>query len=239
MSGKHPAARDFFAAGPESPMTSAFSEWIRRGAEKIALVSKELLTHSCSWRFWAKTPSGEVLACGVVRNSCDSVGRPFPFLLMGTGRLDGWQKNWDLLPFACEGLWSQMEQLAAKKYDSLSLLQEDLSLLRPPQSRWDELKNRREEMTGSRGTEDEFGASPLSLDCDHPFFHPLQGSETADLFFRISSLHFAMRKSMNGVPNSLFLGGHAEDPRLAFFLRPLGTNDFERMWVPGSNSAVG
>ncbi len=103
VAGKHPVAKDFFALGQRSLMAEAFTEWIRRGADSLISTSKELLIHSCSWRFWAKTPQAGILACGVIRNSCDSVGRPFPLLVMGTGKLEKWEDNWELLPFSCEG----------------------------------------------------------------------------------------------------------------------------------------
>ena len=139
VAGKHPVAKDFFALGQRSLMAEAFTEWIRRGADSLISTSKELLIHSCSWRFWAKTPQAGILACGVIRNSCDSVGRPFPLLVMGTGKLEKWEDNWELLPFSCEGPWRQMEQLASKKYESFEVFQEDVGMLRPPQGRWNDL----------------------------------------------------------------------------------------------------
>ena len=229
ISGKHPAAGDFFAIGPKSPMTEAFSGWMRRGAEQLVIVSKELLTRSCSWRFWAKTPDRGMLACGVVRNSCDSARRPFPLLLMGTGRLEKWEKNWDFLPFACEGIWRRLEQLAAKNYASLSQLQEDVLLLRPPQSNWAEMDSARREIL-DRQVMPGWDGIAASFVGTREIFLPLRTENMNDLFTLISHLHFFLKEKINAVPNSLFLGGLMEHATLALFQRPLSRADFEQMW---------
>ena len=229
ISGKHPAAGDFFAIGQKSPMTEAFSGWMRRGAEQLVVVSKELLTRSCSWRFWAKTADRGMLACGVVRNSCDSARRPFPLLLMGRGRLEKWEKNWDFLPFACEGLWRRLEQLATKNYASLDQLQEDMLLLRPPQSNWAEMDSARREIL-DRQAMPEWDGIAASFVGTGEIFLPLRTENMNDLFTLISHLHFFLKEKINAVPNSLFLGGLMEHATLALFQRPLSRSDFEQMW---------
>lgn len=230
--GKHPAAGDFFAIGPKSPMTEAFSGWMRRGAEELVLVSKELLSRSCSWRFWAKTPDRGMLACGVIRNSCDSARRPFPLLLMGTGRLEKWEENWDLLPFACERLWGRLEQLATKNYTSFAQLQEDMLLLRPPPSNWAEMAGARGEILDRhQGAMPEWDGIAASFAGTREFFLPLRTENINDLFTLISHWHFFLKEKTNVVPNSLFLGGLMGQATLAFFQRPLNRVDFEKMWM--------
>ncbi len=212
-------------------MTEAFSGWMRRGAEQLVNVSKELLTQSCSWRFWAKTPDRGMLACGVIRNSCDSARRPFPLLLMGTGRLEKWEENWDFLPFACEGLWSQLEQLATKNYASLSQLQEDMLLLRPPPSSWAEMDSAKRDILDRQGAMPEWDGSAASLGRAREIFLPLRTENINDLFTLISHWHFFLKEKINAVPNSLFLGGLMEHATLALFQRPLSRVDFEQMWM--------
>ena len=63
----------------------------------------------CSWRFWAKGANKKALVCGVARDSSDSVGRPYPLLVVGTGPLADWEDEWELLPAACENTWNQMD----------------------------------------------------------------------------------------------------------------------------------
>lgn len=233
--GKHPAARDFFAFGKKALMAEALSEWIQRGAENLITVGKELLVQSCSWRFWARTPQAGMLACGVIRNSCDAVGRPFPLLVMGTGRLDNWEAHWELLPFACEGLWRQMEQLGSRKYASLEVFQEDVNMLRPPRGRWKEMELEKI----AHAAKD---ASCLNVDFhldlfkqERALFLPFQDTGQDDFFIIIDNVHSLLKMQVKTAPNSLFMGGLIEQPGLALFQRPLCGQDFQRMWMPGTN----
>lgn len=232
VSGKHPAAKDFFAFGEKSLMAEAFSEWIRRGAEKLASSSKELLNHSCSWRFWAKTPQTGILACGVIRNSCDSVGRPFPLLVMGAGNLEKWEKHWELLPFACEGVWRQMEQLASKNYKSFEAFQQEVGMLRPPPGSWKELSLEKSGLAGKSAASSDLNFHLRSLDQDQALFLPLQETDEHDFFSMIDNVYSLLKIKISVPPNSLFVGGRVESPGLVLLKRPLSGKDFERMWIP-------
>ncbi len=152
VAGKHPAARDYFAIGHRRPMFEAFSAWIRIGVECLSDRSRELFARPCSWRFWARTPERGELSCGVVRNSSDSAGRPFPLLVMGIGRLAAWEENWDLLPCACEGVWGQMEELSVRPCSTLDQVRDGVELLRPPEADWHGLLGVRQQvMSGLEG----------------------------------------------------------------------------------------
>jgi type VI secretion system protein VasJ len=230
--GKHPAARDFFALGPKSLMAEAFSEWIRRGAENLVSAGKELLVQSCSWRFWARTPQAGMLACGVIRNSCDAVGRPFPLLVMGTGKLDNWEAHWELLPFACEGLWRQMEQLGSRKYAGLEVFQEDVHMLRPPLGRWKEMELEKIAHAERDGF-CSYGNFRLDFfDREGALFLPFQDTGQYDFFIMIDNVHSLLKMQIKTAPNSFFMGGLTEQPGLALFQRPLSGQDFQRMWMP-------
>ena len=234
VTGKHPAARDFFVLGPRTLLAEAFTEWIRRGAEGLVTISKELLVRSCSWRFWAKTPKSGILACGVIRNSCDLVGRPFPLLVMGTGKLENWEDNWNLLPFACEGLWRRMEQLASKKYQSFELFQEDVNMLRPPRRDWEEMSIQKNDLAATNGSSFNFNVHSAVFDKEKALFLPFQDTGQCDFFALINNVHSLLKMEANTAPNSLFVGGLIEQPGLALFKRPLSGQDFECMWMPGA-----
>lgn len=232
--GKHPAARDFFALGSRSLMAEALTDWIRRGAESLVNVSKQTLVRSCSWRFWARTPQTGMLACGIIRNSCDSVGRPFPLLVMGSGSLEDWEEYWELLPFSCEGVWSQMEQLASKNYSSFELLEKDTQLLRQPQRRWEEMKKQQESLLEMISPEADTLFSSELLGENKAVFVPFQETGQYDFFAMISAAHAQQKKRENPAPNSLFMGGLIDSPRIAIFKRPLSGQDFEQMWLTGT-----
>lgn len=231
--GKHPAARDFFDLGPRSLMAKAFGEWIQRGAEGVVSTSKDLLVRTCSWRFWAKTPQKGILACGVIRNSCDSVGRPFPLLVMGTGRLESWEQNWELLPFACEGIWAQMEKLASRTYSSFELFQNDVNMLRPPQKNWRELELSMLGLGERSEARRAYDTQLFSFEQNKALFLPFTDNGQCDFFTMISDVHSRQKDRSTIVPNSLFMGGLVELPGLVLLQRPLSGQDFERMWMPG------
>ncbi len=231
IAGKHPAARDFFTVGKQTPMTEALANWIRRGAEQLA-GSKERLSASCSWRFWFQTPKRGIITCGLVRNSCDSVGRLYPLLLMGSGSLNDWEDNWELLPVTCEGLWGQMEQLTARNYNTLKRLEADLTTLRPPRPSWQGITPAKV-IPEDKQKLCEFVAEHLrSFEAEQAIFLPLANGNSADLFEVISYLHLLFKERISEVPNAGFLGGPLEQPALALFKRPLNIHDFKRMWVP-------
>jgi hypothetical protein len=69
---------------------------------------------------------------GLLRDSVDTVGRPFPLLVLGTGQLDGWEETWELMPMIFEGLWSRMEYLTAKRSYDLGALESELVVLPRP-----------------------------------------------------------------------------------------------------------
>jgi len=231
LSGKHPVAKDYFAIGDKNPMAEAFAQWIRRGTEQCA-ASREMLVANCSWRFWAKTGSRETLVCGVMRNSCDFMGRPYPLLVMGSGLLDSWEENWELLPLACEGLWNQMEQMATKNYQVFDRLKEDLHMLRPPQARWQDMHQKRDELLAGLLP----GDLPAAFNGEQDaLFLPLQCADRCDPLALIIQLHHVLKEKIRVVPNTLFVGGALEQPAFALFTRPLSIGDFARMWQPLTN----
>jgi len=89
--GKHPVAMDYFHLGTSAPLVNAFGAWIENGYQKVVSPARNgLALHS--WRFWARGIQKGHIACGVVRDSSDSTGRPYPLLVMGIGKLPGWEK---------------------------------------------------------------------------------------------------------------------------------------------------
>jgi type VI secretion system ImpM family protein len=132
--GKHPGIPDFICAGIQTPLFQRFTQWVDKGFEIVDAPLKSRSRH-CSWRFWSKGAHNEVV-CGVVRNSCDSYGRSFPLLFLGSGRLENWTENCTLLPLAFDSIWSHFEYVTAARYDSIGRLNEALQLIEPPAPEW-------------------------------------------------------------------------------------------------------
>jgi type VI secretion system protein VasJ len=234
--GKHPAAGDFINAGPNDPFFQAFSGWVENGYRQISFGRKNS-TDLYSWRFWAKGYHKDALMCGVGRDSFDTIGRPYPLVVMGAGVLPDWQRHLALLPFALEKVWIQMEYLATKRYLDFSQMETDIQRLPAPVGQWSELQDeerRREtwhlasdlqkdlirKMAGNHAAEPEFLAS---FDAD----------ACLDAVTEAGFWHAALTEQDGIVPNAAFLGGILNATYLAVFRRPLMVPDFIRLWSVG------
>jgi type VI secretion system ImpM family protein len=132
--GKHPGIPDFICVGTQTPLFQRFTKWVDTGFSRIEPMLKIKYRH-CSWRFWTRGASDEVV-CGLVRNSCDSYGRSFPLIFLGTGHLQNWRRNRSLLPFAFEAVWKRFEYVAAARCETVAALNEAMQLIEPPEPLW-------------------------------------------------------------------------------------------------------
>lgn len=241
--GKHPVCGDFFRCGGDFPLMKTFSEWVEKGY--ALLNSKDRSNHkACSWRFWAKGYKKEMLVCGLVKDSSDKLGRPYPLLIIGAGSLKDWEDQWDLVPFACEKTWNQFEYLSAQRYSDLKNMEAEVRNIRPPIPDWSESKTQRESTREfvknlrnafSLETEnDEMQAAGLSkkTECMICLDNKLFRNQTV----LINYWHFLFKAHIGTIPNAIFMGGTIEKAYLVFFRRPLTPADFVKLWstnVPG------
>ncbi len=228
--GKHPAAKDYFRVGQEFPLVNSFSGWIENGYQVLVSRTRPFKARH-SWRFWTREARRENVVCGVVRDSSDSLGRPYPLLVMGSGPLKDWVSQWDLVPLACESAWSQMEALSEKAFSDLRELEEGVQNIVPPSVQWLELAREREGFRelGSQEIEVlETGTAGLSerMDC----FISLDQATPGDRLQLTGLYHSFVRARMEAVPSVIFIGGTEEKALVAFFRRPLAPSDFIRLW---------
>ena len=224
--GKHPAARDFMEAGEGFPLFDALCQWMEKGYEEKSHDTDG--TPFNSWRFWARGGRRNTVACGLLRDSCDSIGRPYPLLIMGTGELDGWEEHWDLLPLACENTWSQMEAFSARMYKTFRDLEEDLSGMRIPSPRWEEFS----------GTDFSTYTSAPSRSLIEKFvpgevfsiqLEPLPASEQK---MQIVAWHRLCKNHIKELPVIVFMGNTGgQTPYLFMARRALAIDDFRTLWT--------
>jgi len=236
--GKHPVASDFFRVGEDIPLTKGFSDWVKKGYE--TLISKKSTSLDLyAWRFWVRGSQKENIACGVIRDSSDSVGRPYPLLIIGTGPLPGWEENWDLLPFACERTWDQIEYLSALVANDFKKLEGEVHHIRPPHPKWPEF-------IGKRGSLEDFSSNSntnhVSLNLKDIEKQASSASDKAELivhldqdslndqFLQVNLWHYLLKNYMKAAPNAIFMGGTLDKVYLAIFRRPLTTADFVQLW---------
>jgi type VI secretion system protein VasJ len=240
--GKHPAAKDFFRLGENTPYFDGLFTWIEEGYQ--LLTTKDIIAPDfCSWRFWARGAGKDTLVCGVVRVSSDSFGRPFPLVITGTGTLKNWQDNWALLPFSCEKTWCQIEYLASNLFPDLKKLEEEIHTVRPPTADWPVLTANRKALNEIGSASDPY-ASFLDLrelkklavanSGQGEVFVSLDRGPCNDKIIRVSLWHLLLSESAKGIPNAVFMGGTLEKGYLALFRRPLKSVDFMQLWSVSS-----
>ncbi|ANA41319.1 type VI secretion protein [Geobacter anodireducens] len=236
--GKHPAAADYFRLGEDSPFVEGLATWVESGYRHL-ISRREAALPFCSWRFWSRGFGRDALVIGVVRLSSDSLGRPYPLLIMGSGPLEGWEEQWDLLPFACEPSWCQIEYLATHTFDDLKHMGEGLQRVRPPGSDWDGLAERRRGLNRLGSPLDPY-ASFLDIPrlkqlvAGHAgreeFSVKLDRRPVHDKITLVSLWHLLTKRTVKGIPHALFMGGNLEHSFLASFRRALAPGDFLHLW---------
>ncbi len=218
-SGKHPVVKDYIRLGRQTPLINAFSRWIEEGYRKV---SSNTPRHS--WRFFAKGMKPEELSCGLIRDSHDGAGRPFPLLIMGSGVLEKWERSWEYLPHALSDLWERMEYISAKRIFDLSDLKGEIMRLPAPPL------PEREKVV------DEYGPSPIPEKQDGMLAIPL--SAAGDYSEEIVHLLRRISERQHAVPDAVFMGGTLSRSFLVAFFRSVGAEDLVRLWSVDENGEL-
>ena len=142
--GKHPAAPDFLKLGvvdkrgAADPLLASFSRWLDNGYSRYGGRSRDDGPYY-SWRFFARGPHDGFI-CGILKQSRDRVGRPYPLMILGSGMVSGWRRNWRYLPYACEHTWNEMEWIGRDEPYGLEAFRESLRRIEPPVDCWETVR---------------------------------------------------------------------------------------------------
>jgi type VI secretion system protein VasJ len=166
---------------------------------------------------------------------------------MGTGSLAGWKNHWDLLPFALEKIWTQMEYLSSKRYIDFRQLEEDMRIIKPPEPLWRDYIEERRKRYDSTANPD--GAVPWdvlelrrqvsALTRRPEVIAPIKVDASSDPITPVGLWHTLLKDSVKALPNAVFIGGVGGRTNLAAFMRALSPNDFVRIWSTESNASDG
>lgn len=233
-SGKHPVAGDYLRLGAQDTFLKAFIDWMDAGYRHLGRRDGKNITRQNSWRFWAKAPLKKHLICGVGKDSCDSMGRSYPLVIMGIGPLKKWELSWELLPFVLETTWNHIEYLSAKRFQDFKQLQDDVQKIPAPVDDWPEV-----------GTMPEFSnnnmpwTSAISSDRRETvkkqtdqgeWFFPVNNHELENPFIILNRWHYSLKQRFKIPPNIVFMGGIPQKTCLALYNRPLRPDDFVKLW---------
>ena len=218
--GKHPAFDDFFTIQVESAMTRALVAWIEKAADQQTRAHKK--NTAGSYRFWTKGIKNYDLIIGVIRDSSDRMGRPFPLLITADVAIKNWQKTWHDIFTAFEPVFRTFEKSATGRYDDFKSFETSLQKINgqdvhPPGKTVDELPN-----------------SILA------FYK--KDAEKNQLCLPVSKLLATFKntgikpetwgflKKNPQIPGAVFLGGVPDMPMIHMFNRPLRAQDFNRLF---------
>lgn len=234
--GKHPVAKDYFQINLTSPMANAFAKWVDAGYQRL---SENLRRRTvCSWRFWAKGQKKGTTLCGLGKSSGDSIGRPYPMMIIGEGALDQWEKYWHLMLVGLGPTWETLEYASTRRLRSLDQLEIDINHLETPHKQWQqarkmnhndlavdlpEWKNNKIILSGVR-------EKVQVLEKEGRLLIPLDGQGAMDAFQLALAWHLALKDCQSPVPNTVFMGGSPEKTFLALYCRPLSPDDFSVLW---------
>ena len=235
--GKHPGAKDYIRLGSTTPMLEGIADWVDQGYAGLE-GKKKGMADAASWRFWSKGFGPGALVCGVVRDSVDRLGRPYPLLVLGTGALRDWEGHWDLLPYACLPVWERIEYLGAQRYEEIGRLESAIRGLHPPAAEWADFSGRRDrEVAAAAGPPGAGGpdvAPDREKDRDAPGeasrFIRLDGEFGRNPFPAAVGWQSRLRRDDAEAPNAVFFGGTIARAYLGVFRKRLSTPDFVRIW---------
>jgi type VI secretion system protein VasJ len=240
--GKHPSAGDYFKIGNDDLMIQKFTGWIEDGYRKLLLTNPRR-TWLYSWRFWVKGFRKNAIVCGICRDSSDRMGRPYPLIIIGNGKVPGWEDHWDLLPLIFENIWSQIEYLASRRLTDVSQIEKEIRRIKLQKPDWTEMSDERMYTNEFAQESEKDGASQCKNKVDqgadtlllrHELWVALSSDKGADPFMLARVWNRALKARLNFVPTTVFMGGIPEKSFLAIFKRSLTKNDFVKLWSKDS-----
>lgn len=227
--GKHPAAADYIQLESATPLLQAVADWTTKGYDQITR-NRENAQGNYSWRFWLRGVKRGNLIAGVIRDSGDRIGRPFPLLIMGEGQLRGWEKKWELLPAVLAQFWQGAEYIGAHQYDNLTALSAAINTLVSPQiSHLKKTKPAR--VPADANLSPEFSDCGVSLQREGKALVHLNHLQTGNLVDTLIQWHMQLKACTPGLPRAVFLGGNPQRTCVVVLQHPLGPADFEMLWT--------
>ena len=234
--GKHPFASDFLQIGQETALGCSLCQWMQSGYEKV-LAKQGSSVNVHSWRFWARGGARKELILGLVRDSSDSWGRRFPFLVFGSGDLKDWINAWQYLPLTCDTVWLTMEQLTVARLSKVTELEQQLKAIRPPRGSVLEKDRQKNDAQNIQQPSQAIGRiEPILLNqkvnSDSMLaFRIAADADEGHAMLPIVNVHHQLQTDWKtGVPQIVFMGGTSVSMLVLCFFRSLTASDFMWMW---------
>jgi type VI secretion system protein VasJ len=228
--GKHPSAKDYLELGAITPVTKAFADWIAKGYQGLAEKSN-VFRDPFSWRFWAGGASNGLI-CGIVRDSADSIGRPYPLMVFGMGPLGDWSSQWQYVPCACEHTWNQMEFVSTRMFRDVKLLSSSIRTISPPQADWTSFTETELKIAGTEWApvKEKISGKIMNAPGADLALFSLEEGPADEISATIYLWHTLIKPLRPEMPKAVFIGGNSQGTYLGICRRPLAPSDFVRLW---------
>jgi len=228
--GKHPSAKDYIRIGGTTPLMDAVAQWSAAGYRALNPDKTNQPIHH-SWRFWLKGIKKGTLICGLGRDSSDSIGRPYPLIIMGEGRIRGWEKQWFHLPAMLEKTWNRMEFVASHRYDDARAMEDEVNrrMSTPRASSEDDAEAVQD--TCAEGCSLNLSKCKDELARDGISMISLNQTNGVDPHILVLHCHRGLETFCGGIPRGVFIGGTPQQAYLAVIQHPLGAEDFVKLWT--------
>ncbi|HIJ88272.1 MAG TPA: DUF2094 domain-containing protein [Desulfuromonadales bacterium] len=216
--GKHPAAKDYIRIGDQFTLGTSLFSWVEQGYDKVRHDMSGRF--QVSWKFWLNGTMHDRLACGVLLESGDAIGRPYPLLLMGSGTYRQWGKCWENLPLACETTWNSAMVLFSNKLTTIPELEMGLGMLPSP-----------DDILLDDTLPPALPLKPLSGDMESEFcLYSLETDNGSGIEVAAAMrLSLLLKKRNAAPPVAVFIGG-GKTAYMAVMRRPLKSLDFVTLW---------
>ena len=233
--GKHPFGGDFLKAGDITPLLKSFSQWVDKGHSGLSRREKSDL--SFSWRFWAKGPNKELI-CGIIQSSVDKYGRQYPLLIIGSGLRQSLNKNWHLIPYACEKSWEQLERFQRNEFKNIKELKRELKKSTAPADNLQELVEISDAFRNVKIEDSEKGSNSdfmnkmnniEALARVSSFTVHIDIGEKDRALVPASKLLLLLKTRSGVEPDVVFLGESDDEKRLFCLKRSLTIDDFRKL----------
>lgn len=109
--GKLPITRDYFQLGPIDSVNNALVNWMANGYSQYVNSGHKVNDKGIKLRFYSVGKDDKTFTAGLLKFSSDDIGRPFPIMVTGPGKIESWKKHWHRVMKAEKGLWITAESL--------------------------------------------------------------------------------------------------------------------------------
>lgn len=220
--GKHPAFDDYFNLNMDFPLANALSVWVENGVKRIS--SNRDQNQVRSYRFWVRGIKKHELILGIVRDSSDRMGRPYPLLILCNGQVKEWENSWHRIFFVFEPVFRAFEELTASRYDNFKEFETRLTRIRYPENVLARKPDSEQAMKLAECMKVWFRQNKTQEALCLPIANLLPRFSAPAGDQQESKPRFFKKKAES--PGAVFQGGLMENPMLTMFTRPLRQGDF-------------